>query len=273
MKRSLAAILLLISAVQPYAAQAEDASPWSQSMRSRIRLIAGSNAEGATMRAGVEISLNDGWHTYWRYPGDSGVPPKFDFTGSDNVRDVQVSWPAPLAFNDETGTSIGYKGGVIFPLRITPRDQSKPVTLRLKLDYAVCEKLCVPEDAKTSLAISRSASAFDPALRASEARVPKEMSAAEVGLTAKRVTTGTKPLVFVDVAAPGNTPMEIFAEGPTPQWSLPIPKPAQGAPKDRRHFGFELDGLPPGADPKGKYSLTYTIVSGDRAIEVTAPLD
>ena len=65
----------------------------------------------------------------------------------------------------------------------------------------------------------------------------------------------------------------LFVEGPTPEWALPIPKPAQGAPAGRRHFGFELDGLPPGVDPKGPFELTFTVVEGDRAIEVKTHLD
>jgi hypothetical protein len=62
-------------------------------------------------------------------------------------------------------------------------------------------------------------------------------------------------------------------EGPTSEWALPIPKPAQGAPVGHRHFGFELDGLPPGVDPKGHFELTFTVVEGDRAIEVKTHLD
>jgi DsbC/DsbD-like thiol-disulfide interchange protein len=274
MIRPSAFILSIAMAASPaVTAHAADSSPWTESARSQVRLIAGSNAGDSPLRAGVEIALREGWHTYWRYPGDSGVPPQFDFTASDNVKNVEVLWPAPHAVTDESGTSIGYKHNVVFPLRVIPRDPGKPVTLRLKLDYAVCEKLCVPEDAKAELAIGRSASALDPELKAAESQVPKPASAAEAGLKAKRVTTGNKPLVFLDLADTGNGSMEVFVEGPTPQWSLPIPKPAQGAPAGRRHFGFELDGFPPGADPKGSYDLTYTIVTGNRAIEVSAPLD
>ncbi len=243
-------------------------------MRSQVRIIAGTNAADApVLRAGVEIALQPGWHTYWRYPGDAGVPPTFDFAASDNVKRVDVSWPAPIAFTDESGTSIGYKGNVVFPLIVTPKDPAKPVTLRLKLDYAVCEKLCVPEDAKAQLSVTRAVSALEPSLAAAFAAVPRKVPTDTLGVKARRVNDGAKPLVFLDFANPGTTPASVFVEGPNSQWSLPIPKPAQGAPAGRQHFGFELDGLPPGVDPKGRYDLTYTIVAGDRAFEVTAPLD
>jgi DsbC/DsbD-like thiol-disulfide interchange protein len=256
-------------------ARAADASPWVEDNYSAIRLIAGANKPGAeSLRAGIEIKLQPAWHTYWRYPGDSGVPPRFSFAGSDNLATVKVLYPAPHAFTDEIGTTIGYKDNVILPLRVFPRQADKPVVLHAKIDYAVCDRLCVPVEAKLELTLSPTGGADSPALVAAEARVPIPVTAAEAGLTARRANDDKrKPLVFVDLAAPTGQPVELLVEGPTPEWSLPIPKPAQGAPPGHAHFGFELDGLPPGVDPKGPFELTFTIVQGDRATEVKTHLD
>ena len=254
-------------------ARAADASAWGEDTRSAVRLIAGAGKDSAALRAGVEIKLQPGWKTYWRYPGDSGVPPHFDFSSSDNVKTVKVLYPAPHAFSDETGHSLGYKNGVIFPVQVTPREPGKPVHLRLKLDYAVCEKLCIPAEARADLMLGAGASAHDADLAAAEARVPKPATAAEADLKVKRVTDAKKPLVAVDLAAPTGEPVELFVEGPTPEWALPVPQPAQGAPAGRRHFGFELDGLPPGVDPKGRFELTFTVVRGERAVEIKTHLD
>jgi len=256
-------------------AHAADASPWVEDNYSGIRLIAGASKSGAeSLHAGIEIKMQPGWHTYWRYPGDSGVPPRFSFAGSDNVATVKVLFPAPHAFTDEAGTTIGYKGNVILPLRVVPRQKDKPVTLRAKVDYAVCEKLCVPVEAKIELTIPPTGGAGNAGLDVAESRVPKPVTAAAAGLTAKRASDDkVKPLVFVDLAAPTGQLVELFVEGPTAEWALPIPKPAQGAPPGRAHFGFELDGLPPGVDPKAPFELTFTIVEGDRATEVKTHLD
>jgi DsbC/DsbD-like thiol-disulfide interchange protein len=273
----MAAILVACAIVllNGVAARAAGASPWVEDNYSAIRLIAGANQPGAdSLRAGIEIKMQPAWHTYWRYPGDSGVPPRFSFAGSDNLATVKVLYPAPHAFTDEVGTTIGYKGNVILPLRVFPRQKDKPVTLRAKIDYAVCDRLCVPVEAKLELTLSPTGGADNPALAAAEARVPKPVSAAEAGLTAKRANDDRlKPLVFVDFAAPTGQPVELLVEGPTPEWALPIPKPAPGAPPGHAHFGFELDGLPPGVDPKGPFELTFTIVQGDRATEVKTHLD
>jgi len=255
-------------------ARAADASAWAQDSHSAFRLIAGANKEGAApLRAGIEIKMPPGWHTYWRYPGDSGVPPRFDFSGSENLAAAKVLYPAPHLYGDEAGNTLGYKDAVTFPLQVTPKQPGKPVELRVKLDYAVCEKLCVPAQGSAELALSPGASAQDTALAAAEAQVPKPVSAASAGLTVKRVNGGPKPLVMVDLSAPAGEKVQVFVEGPTPEWALPIPKPAPGAPAGHRQFGFELDGLPPGVDPKGQFELTFTIIEGNRPLEVKTRLD
>jgi DsbC/DsbD-like thiol-disulfide interchange protein len=242
-----------------------------------MRLIAAnvSRAIGGAPQAGVELKLAPGWKTYWRYPGDSGVPPRFDFAGSENLKSVVIEWPAPHRFNDESGTTIGYKSGVIFPLRIVPQDSAKPVLLRLKLDYAVCEKLCVPAEGRAELALDGEASSHDGALAAAEAAVPKPGKlgdSAPLAVRAVRREAGDgHPRVIVDVAA-SQMPIDLFAEGPTAEWALPVPDPADGAPPGLHRFVFALDGLPAGASADGAV-LTLTLESGARAIEVTAHLD
>jgi DsbC/DsbD-like thiol-disulfide interchange protein len=220
------------------------------------------------------MKLLPGWHTYWRYPGDSGVPPRFDFAGSGNVKSAKVLYPAPTLHSDEAGQTIGYEGSVVFPVDVTPNDPAKPVTLKLKIDYAVCEKLCVPAEGAATLTLQPGPSAEDAAVKAALAHVPERVSPALAGLSARRVAGGAKPLVMVDLKAPPNEPVTIFAEGPTPEWALPIPQAAQGAPEGHRHFSFALDGLPPGVDPnKGPFDLTFTVIEGRRAYEVTTRLD
>ena len=249
-------------------------SPWSEDVRSAVRLVSGANNNGdAHLRAGIEIKMQPGWKTYWRYPGDSGVPPHFDFSGSENLKTATVLYPAPHLFTDETGQSLGYKDRIIFPLVISPQQPGKPVRLRLKADYAVCEKLCVPAEGRAELTLTPGASSQDSALAAAEARVPKQVTAAQLGLTVRRTNNGTKPLVAVDLGAPAGNPIDLFVEGPTPQWALPIPKRSQTAPAGRAQFSFELDGLPPGVDPKGQVDLTFTVVTGERAVEVKTHLD
>ena len=102
------------------------------------------------------------------------MPPQFDFKASQNLKSVNVLYPAPLRMVEDGASIIGYLGNVVLPLRIVPQDAGKPVALRLKLGYAVCEKLCVPAEAKPELMLARAGSSLDSDLTAAEARVPKK---------------------------------------------------------------------------------------------------
>ena len=137
-------------------AYAADGSAWDGDARSAVRLIAGETKSvgDALLHAGIEIRLAPGWKTYWRYPGDSGVPPRFDFAGSTNVQQATVQWPTPHRFADGGGQSIGYVGDVVLPVQVQAKDSTKPVTLRLKVEYAICEKLCVPAEGSAELPLA-----------------------------------------------------------------------------------------------------------------------
>lgn len=262
------------------AAIAADVSPWQDDLQSSARLIAAraTNTSGVRLfRAGVEIKLKEGWKTYWRYPGDSGVPPALDFSKSENVEWASVRYPAPSRFPDGAGgSSIGYKGDVVWPVRIKPKDASRPALLRLKLAYAVCEKLCVPAEANLELALTGDVSSAEASVAVAEARIPKEGRIGDDGPLAirgaHRGSVSGKPGVVVDVEAPPDAPVALFAEGPTAQWALPLPMPVSGAPKGLQRFAFELDGLPPGEKPDGA-TLRLTAVAGERAIEAAFRLD
>jgi DsbC/DsbD-like thiol-disulfide interchange protein len=260
------------------AAQAQDASAWDSELHAAARLLAGSTiktANAAFVRAGVEIRLDPGWKTYWRDPGDSGAPPTFDFAGSENVKSVTVRWPAPESFADGAGGhSIGYVDDVILPLRVTPKDAARPASLHLKLHYAVCGTLCVPAEAKLELSLTGDGGE-KAALQKAVQRVPRRVALGAgkdlVIRSVRREANGAHDRVVVEVAAPAGAPVNLFVEGPTPDWSLPLPE-STGPATAVRTFTFDLDGLPPGAHAKGA-TLTFTAVSGDEAIEVPVRLD
>src|SRR5258705_478250 len=154
-------------------ARAEDSSPWQRDGHSAVRLLAGSRS-GAVLLGGIAFQLQPGWKTYWRTPGDSGVPPRFDFSKSENIEAVTVLWPAPTKFDDGAGGhSMGYHNQVVLPLRIVAKSADKPVTLRADINYAVCEKLCIPVQANAELAITSVASTEDSAQFAPRDTGPK----------------------------------------------------------------------------------------------------
>lgn len=254
-------------------AKAEDASPWQHDAHSAVRLLAGSRS-GGVLLGGIAIQLQDGWKTYWRTPGDSGVPPRFDFTKSDNVEAVTVLWPAPMKFDDGAGGfSLGYKKQVVLPLRIVAKNNDKPVTLRLHISYAVCEKICIPVEASSDLTFSSVASTEDGNLAAALDSVPKPANIGDpTPVTIRDVRREGAKGVLVDVGAPEAKDVSLFVEGPTPDWALPIPKLVENSPPGVKRFAFDLEGLPPGAKSDGA-ALKLTLVGGERAYEFNVNLD
>ncbi|KWV59149.1 cytochrome C biogenesis protein [Bradyrhizobium macuxiense] len=252
--------------------RADDASPWQQDTHSAVRLLAGSRS-GAVLLGGIAFQLQDGWKTYWRTPGDSGVPPRFDFSKSDNVEAVTVMWPAPRQFDDGAGgTSLGYKHQVVLPLRIVAKNPDKPLTLRAEINYAVCEKLCVPVEAKAELAFASVASTEDGALSEALNAVPKPANIGDPNPVTIRDVKRDGNNVMVDVAAPETKDLSLFVEGPTPDWALPVPKLVEHAPPGVKRFEFALDGLPPGTNPEGA-ALKLTLVGGSKSYEFNINLN
>ena len=111
----------------------------------------------------------------WRYPGDAGVPPRFDFAGSRNVSDITVLWPAPTRFSEDGTQLIVYKDQVVLPLRILPTDPDSPVKIRLKLEYGICETFYTG-GGQIRIVISGKPSFHEPALAAAERRVPRKVA-------------------------------------------------------------------------------------------------
>ncbi len=273
MRAAFGAAAILSVACVATGVRADDASPWQKDAHSAIRLLAGSRS-GAVLLGGIAIELQDGWKTYWRTPGDSGVPPRFDFSKSENVEAVTVMWPAPRQFDDGAGgTSLGYKHQVVLPLRIVAKNPDKPLTLRADISYAVCEKLCIPVEAKAELAFASVASTEDGALSEALNAVPKPANIGDPNpFTIRDVKREGKTSVLVDVTAPEAKEVSLFVEGPTPDWALPVPKLVGQSPPGVKRFSFELDGLPPGVSPDGA-ALKLTLVGGDESYELHVNLN
>src|ERR1700740_1110040 len=265
------AAMVLLSLFAPNA-RAQDASPWQEDAHSAVRLLAGSRS-GAVLLGGIALQLKPGWHTYWRTPGDSGVPPRFDFSKSDNVEAVTVLWPAPTNVDHGAGrNSLRSHDQVVLPLRIVAKNTEKPVTLRADVNYAVCEKLCIPVQANLELAFKSVASTEDSALFTALDNVPKPANVGDPNpLTIRDVKREGRSEVLVDVVTPDDRALNLFVEGPTPDWGLPVPKLVEHSPPGVKRFSFQLDGVPPGVNPDGA-ALKLTLVGGDRSYEFNVNL-
>lgn len=109
------------------------------------RLMPGTAQPDGARMAGLRLTLAEGWKTYWRSPGEAGVPPVFDWSRSGNLRTAEIFWPRPEMFESFGLMAIGYAGEVVLPVRLVPEDPARPIEVRLDASFGVCKELCVLE--------------------------------------------------------------------------------------------------------------------------------
>jgi DsbC/DsbD-like thiol-disulfide interchange protein len=248
------------------------ASEWVEGHSSRARIL-----NGGGNLAGVELQLPEGWKTYWRYPGEAGgVAPSFDWSKSTNLESAQVLYPAPKRFTDKSGDTIGYKGNVLFPVRLKPKDASKPIDVNLVFDYGVCKDICIPAQAELTLNVVPDAGgATSDVFADAIARVPappERLRGTDPVLKHTVVElSGAKPRILLETQFPGGSDhADAFVEAPD---GLYVPLPKKVADDGKGALTFEID-LSKDADVaalKGK-QLTATIVSDKGQSEATFPL-
>ncbi|WP_195930487.1 protein-disulfide reductase DsbD domain-containing protein [Hyphomicrobium album] len=240
-------------------------SQWVDGHNSRARLISGGGI------AGVELELPEGWKTYWRYPGEAGgVAPAFDWSQSTNLESAQVLYPAPKRFTDASGETIGYKGNVTFPVRLKPKDASKPIDLRVAFDYGVCKDICIPAQAELALMIPPDADASEELMNAM-ARVPappdarRETDPLVTGVATE--LTGDKPRIVLRAEVPaGGDHVDAFVDAPDGLY-VPLPKKTADDGKGAVTFEVDLSKDVDIAALKGK-KLSATVVSDKGQSEV-----
>lgn len=130
--------------------------------------------------AGLHIQMEEGWKTYWRVPGEGGIPPSFDWSRSTNLQGVAVNWPVPEVYYAYGLRSIGYTTELLLPIVILPSDDAKDVSFRTRIDIGVCEEVCIPVTLNASATLLAGSSPRDPALVAALNNRPMSASAAGV---------------------------------------------------------------------------------------------
>ncbi|MDO5631278.1 MAG: protein-disulfide reductase DsbD family protein [Paracoccus sp. (in: a-proteobacteria)] len=169
------------------------------------RLLPGwTDAQGQRIAA-LELVLEPGWKTYWRSPGDTGLPPEFDWSGSANLAAVTLHWPAPEAIDSEGTLTLGYHDRLILPLTATPVDAMARVDLAARIDLGLCENVCVP--AHLSLAAPQAGAAPDPRISAAMAQVPARADGPAPACTLRPIRDGMQ----VALTLPGDTAPHIAA--------------------------------------------------------------
>lgn len=149
----------------------------------RLEVLPGWREADGTHVAGFRISLAPGWKTYWRSPGDAGIPPRFSLSASNSLAGLRVSWPVPDVYYINGMRVIGYEDELILPVAFTADDPSAPIRLSGEIEVGVCEDICIPVTFAVG-GLLPPAGGSDPAIRAAIADRPMTEAEAGVGRVA-----------------------------------------------------------------------------------------
>lgn len=112
-------------------------------------------APGKTIWVGLQLTHTPHWHTYWKNPGDSGLPTELQWTLPAGVNAGEIAWPTPRKFPLEGLANYGYDGTVLLPvpLIIDPAFQGSHIDVKLFAAWLACRKECIPEEGNFTLRI------------------------------------------------------------------------------------------------------------------------
>ncbi len=205
------------------------AGDWVGDNRVAARLITATTGAGTagTVDAGVEFRVAPGWHVYWRSPGDAGLPPSVDWTGSINLATATVAWPFPTRLIVDGLQNNIYPGAVVLPVTVALSHATDAVQLQAHLAYAACGEVCVPYLADLALHLPAGTSLPAPeAAIIAEARVkvPGALSTLGINLDELSVHQGVgAPFLAITLrndkeafVAPN-----LFVESESGGWNIP----------------------------------------------------
>ncbi len=240
-------------------------SQWHDLGGGQVRLLADLDPSTNKISGVVEIKLKKGWSTYWRYPGSSGIPPRFDFSKSLAYEAGETKFPAPSLITQEYGSYAGYKNKVMFPFE-GKLLATTGAEINLDLLIGICSEVCIPATAQLTIKNNQLMQSDPEAVMAvsfAKITVPKVRDAEDIIISREQIDENDIYIKTKHKKSFGKPSM--FVEGPH-DWYL---TPAELVSQEENTATFKLDVS---RAPKGthvfKHELRYTIVTGTSGIEI-----
>ena len=232
-------------------------------------LLEGWQRDDGQRVAAIRLRMAPGWKTYWRAPGDAGIPPSFDWSGSRNLRDVAVTFPAPKVFDQGGISSIGYAREVILPLTLTPQRPGAPIALDVEIDLGVCSDICLPQRLHLKATLDETARRPVPAIAAALAARP--YSGAEAGLTRaecrlRPTRDGLALETRLTLPSAGGNETVVVEPGAPGLWTSAARSQRQG---DTLVSETEIIAENGGALALDRSALRITVIGSAHAVEIT----
>ncbi len=262
--RLLPALLVTVAAAPALAA----ATDWQELAPGvRARLIASDRlADGFTL-AGLELVMPAGTKTYWRVPGETGIPAEFDFSASAGTGAPQVHWPYPQIDRSQGYLDYVYYGTLVVPIEVEIAADAQGAVLAADVTLGICSDICVPAAASFSLPLEFAAPDPAQSIRLEQAMATVPLLWDQPGQPFSTVMAGLDGSLPLENPDPSIDPQSVIADlddasilFETPQkspdgtlWTL---KPLGGAvPKGLEGRSVQLTFL----TPMGPYAVTRTV--------------
>jgi DsbC/DsbD-like thiol-disulfide interchange protein len=233
-----------------------------------VQMLPGWRDGGTQHIAALKITLKDGWKTYWRVPGEGGIPPQFDWSGSENIKAVAIHWPTPKVFEINGLQSYGYSDEFILPLSLEVGDANRPLRLKAAVSMGVCETVCVPINLQFDAQLNGDFSDRDSRILAAMADHPRPASEAGIGPARcefEPISDGMRVTANIAMADMESDTVAVF-ELPDPLiWISPSESHQAGS-----VLTSSAEMVPPSAQPfsLSRSDIRITLLSGDRAYDI-----
>lgn len=259
---SLATTLALL----PLAAQAQPDNP-AEMVQARV--LPGWTAADGSHMAALHLTLAPGWKTYWRAPGDAGIPPAMDLAGSHNLAGVTPVWPTPEVFFQNGMQTVGYAEQLVLPLRIEPQNTAQPAHIAAQIQIGVCNTICVPVD--LDIALDLPAQGSDPQqamIRAALADQPITADSARVGAvdcTLNPIKDGLALTVNIAMPSAGGTETVLIETADPLVWVAETAGTRQGGTLTATTELVHVSGQAFALDRSG---LRMTVLGAEHAVDI-----
>ncbi|HVC01112.1 MAG TPA: thioredoxin family protein [Steroidobacteraceae bacterium] len=187
--------MLLLTAAAPAALASSGNVVVAPNVQAHLESAVRSVGPGQSFLVALVLDLREGWHTYWRNPGDSGEATRLAWTLPRGFRAGPIEWPAPQRFVLAPLVNFGYAKQAVYLVRIDAPASLRapgPLKLRARANWLVCSNVCIPESAQLRLTLPAGATpgAADPATAALFARARAQLPKEAAGSASARVRDG-----------------------------------------------------------------------------------
>lgn len=246
-------------------------SDWVDTEGGRIRLTTLAPDADGTIRAALDVDLLPGWKTYWRDPGDAGVPPSIGIEGSTNIQALKMDFPPPERVDDGYSIWAGYTYPVVFPLTLTQKRAGESSVLEANVFLGICESICIPFQTHFSVAIDsdHAPSRFETRLvEKAHAGLP-EAPGEDFEILESNLSDAGDALVFSVAHPASRSEAEVFLTGPS-GWYFDIPVNT-GHADGVSTFRIPIVDTPEGESLSGK-TIQLLVKAANRSIETQIEL-